>query len=146
MRIVDVKRETNETKIVLNLNPDGAGKVTVESGVPFFDHMLTAMAKHGGFDLTCTAKGDLHVDCHHTIEDIGIVLGEAVKQVMGEGGVYNGLPMRSSRWMNPLPPWYWTAAGEDTLSSPARSVTELSGPYPRIFSSISSTPCATVPA
>ena len=85
MRIVDVKRETKETKIVLKLNPDGAGKVMVESGIPFFDHMLTAMAKHGGFDLTCTAKGDLHVDCHHTIEDIGIVLGDAVKQVMGEG-------------------------------------------------------------
>jgi len=85
MRIVDVKRETKETKIVLNLNPDGSGKATVRSGVPFFDHMLSAMAKHGGFDLTCTAKGDLHVDCHHTIEDIGIVLGDAVKQVMGEG-------------------------------------------------------------
>ena len=57
MRIVDVNRETKETKIVLNLNPDGTGKVTVESGVPFFDHMLTSMGKHGGFDLTCTAKG-----------------------------------------------------------------------------------------
>jgi imidazoleglycerol phosphate dehydratase HisB len=85
MRIVDVKRETNETKIFVKLNPDGAGIVTVESGVPFFDHMLTAMAKHGGFDLSCTAKGDLQVDCHHTIEDIGIVLGDAVKQIMGDG-------------------------------------------------------------
>lgn len=85
MRIVDVKRETNETKIVVRLNPDGAGKVRVESGIPFFDHMLTALAKHGGFDLTCIAKGDLHVDCHHTIEDIGIVLGDAVRQAMGEG-------------------------------------------------------------
>jgi imidazoleglycerol-phosphate dehydratase len=85
MRIVDVKRETNETKIIVKLNPDGAGKVMVESGVPFFDHMLTAMAKHGGFDLTCNAKGDLQVDCHHTIEDIGIVLGDAIKQVMNDG-------------------------------------------------------------
>ncbi len=85
MRKAEVKRETSETKIVLILNPDGAGKVTVESGIPFFDHMLSAMAKHGGFDLTCTAKGDLHVDSHHTIEDIGIVLGDAVKQVMGDG-------------------------------------------------------------
>jgi imidazoleglycerol phosphate dehydratase HisB len=85
MRIVDVKRETNETKIFVKLSPDGAGIVAVESGVPFFDHMLTAMAKHGGFDLSCTAKGDLQVDCHHTIEDIGIVLGEAVKQLMGDG-------------------------------------------------------------
>ncbi len=85
MRNVTVKRETNETKIVLKLNPDGAGNVTVESGVPFFDHMLTAMAKHGGFDLACTAKGDIAVDCHHTIEDIGIVLGDAIKQVMADG-------------------------------------------------------------
>lgn len=85
MRIVEVKRETKETKIVIRLNPDGNGTVKVDSGVPFFDHMLTAMARHGGFDMTCTAKGDLHVDCHHTIEDIGIVLGDAVKQVIGEG-------------------------------------------------------------
>ena len=85
MRIVEVKRETHETKIALKLKADGTGKVTVESGVPFFDHMLSAMAKHGGFDLACTAKGDLSVDCHHTIEDIGIVLGDAVKQVMGDG-------------------------------------------------------------
>lgn len=85
MRSVEVKRETKETKIALKINPDGTGKVSVESGVPFFDHMLTALAKHGGFDLTCTAKGDLEVDCHHTIEDIGIVLGEAVRQVIGDG-------------------------------------------------------------
>jgi len=59
MRIVDVKRETHETKIALKLNPDGAGKVMVESGIPFFDHMLTAMAKNGGFELACTEKGDI---------------------------------------------------------------------------------------
>lgn len=85
MRIVEVKRATKETKIVLKINPDGKGNVSVDSGVPFFDHMLTSMARHGGFDFTCTAKGDLHVDCHHTVEDIGIVLGEAIKQVIGEG-------------------------------------------------------------
>ncbi len=85
MRVVEVKRATKETKIVIRINPDGKGVVSVESGVPFFDHMLTAMAKHGGFDFTCTAKGDLHVDCHHTIEDIGIVLGDSIKQVIGEG-------------------------------------------------------------
>ena len=85
MRVVEVKRATKETKIAIRINPDGKGDVNVESGVPFFDHMLTAMAKHGGFDLTCTATGDLHIDCHHTIEDIGIVLGDAIKQVIGEG-------------------------------------------------------------
>jgi imidazoleglycerol phosphate dehydratase HisB len=85
MRNVTVKRETKETNITIKLNPDGTGKVSVDSGVPFFDHMLTAMAKHGGFDFTCTAKGDLGVDCHHTVEDIGIVLGDAVKQAIGDG-------------------------------------------------------------
>jgi imidazoleglycerol-phosphate dehydratase len=85
MRNVTVKRETKETNILIKLNPDGTGKVSVDSGVPFFDHMLTAMAKHGGFDLTCIAKGDLGVDYHHTIEDIGIVLGDAVKQATGDG-------------------------------------------------------------
>jgi imidazoleglycerol-phosphate dehydratase len=85
LRNVTVNRETKETKITIKLNLDGTGKVSVESGVPFFDHMLTAMAKHGGFDFTCTAKGDLGVDCHHTVEDIGIVLGDAVKQAIGNG-------------------------------------------------------------
>jgi imidazoleglycerol phosphate dehydratase HisB len=85
MRNVTVKRETKETNIIITLNPEGTGKVSVDSGVPFFDHMLTAMAKHGGFDLSCTAKGDLGVDCHHTLEDIGIVLGDAVKGVIGDG-------------------------------------------------------------
>jgi imidazoleglycerol phosphate dehydratase HisB len=85
MRKVTVKRETKETNITITLNLDGTGKVSVDSGVPFLDHMLTAMAKHGGFDFTCTAKGDLGVDCHHTVEDIGIVLGDAVKQAIGDG-------------------------------------------------------------
>ncbi len=85
MRKVTVKRETKETNITITLNPDGTGKVSVDSGVPFLDHMLTAMAKHGGFDFSCIAKGDLGVDCHHTVEDIGIVLGDAVKQIIGDG-------------------------------------------------------------
>ncbi|MFA4861340.1 imidazoleglycerol-phosphate dehydratase HisB [Methanoregula sp.] len=85
MRIVELRRETKETNIAIRLDPDGSGNVTVDSGVPFFDHMLNAMAKHGGFDMTLTAKGDLHVDCHHTVEDVGIVLGDAIKQAIGEG-------------------------------------------------------------
>ncbi|HUH78655.1 MAG TPA: imidazoleglycerol-phosphate dehydratase HisB [Methanoregula sp.] len=85
MRKAEFARETKETVIRICLDPDGSGDVSVESGVPFFDHMLMAMAKHGGFDLTCAARGDLAVDSHHTIEDIGIVLGEAIKQVIGDG-------------------------------------------------------------
>ena len=85
MRVGEVKRTTKETKIAIRITPDGKGDVDITSGIPFFDHMLTAMVKHGGFDCTCTAKGDLNVDCHHTIEDIGIVLGDAIKQVIGVG-------------------------------------------------------------
>jgi len=85
MRKVTVKRETKETSITITVNADGTGKVSADSGVPFFDHMLNAMARHGGFDLVCTAKGDLGVDCHHTIEDTGIVLGDALKSVIGDG-------------------------------------------------------------
>ena len=85
MRTVEISRKTKETDIKILFDPDGSGKISVESGIPFFDHMLTAMAKHGGFDFTCTATGDLNVDCHHTIEDIGIVLGDATKQAIGNG-------------------------------------------------------------
>lgn len=85
MRKIKIVRTTKETSITLTLDPDGTGNVSVESGIPFFDHMLTAMTKHGGFDIACIAKGDLGVDCHHTIEDLGIVLGDAIKQSLGEG-------------------------------------------------------------
>jgi imidazoleglycerol-phosphate dehydratase len=85
MRNVEVSRETKETKIEMSLNPDGSGEISIETGIPFFDHMLSAMAKHGGFDLSCIAQGDLSVDSHHTIEDIGIVFGDSVKQVIGDG-------------------------------------------------------------
>ena len=82
---VALARETKETKIALAFDPEGTGNVAVETGIPFFDHMLTGMARHGGFDLTCTVTGDLGVDSHHTIEDTGIVLGDAIKQAIGEG-------------------------------------------------------------
>jgi imidazoleglycerol-phosphate dehydratase len=85
MRVTEMRRETKETDISIRLDPDGTGKVKADSGIPFFDHMLNAMARHGGFDLALAAKGDLHVDCHHTVEDIGIVLGDALKQAIGEG-------------------------------------------------------------
>ena len=85
MRNVTLARETGETKIALTLQPGQNGKISVETGIPFFDHMLTGLAKHGGFDLTCRATGDLGVDCHHTIEDVGIVIGDAVKQAIGDG-------------------------------------------------------------
>ncbi len=85
MRKVQLERTTKETDIRLALNIDGSGKGTVKTGIPFFDHMLHSMAKHGGFDLGCTVKGDLNVDCHHTVEDTGIVLGDAIRQAIDDG-------------------------------------------------------------
>lgn len=85
MKKVQVKRRTNETDIAINLTVDGAGRCAVKTGIPFFDHMLHALAKHGGFDLVCTVTGDLAVDCHHTIEDTGIALGDAIRQATGSG-------------------------------------------------------------
>ena len=82
MRCTEIKRETKETQIQLNLNIDGTGNFTGTSGIGFFDHMLTAFAVHGGFDINLQMKGDLEVDGHHSVEDVGIVLGQAFAQVV----------------------------------------------------------------
>ncbi len=83
-RIAKIARKTAETDITLSLAIDGAGKSKIDTGVPFFDHMLTLFAKHGLFDLDVRCKGDVEVDYHHTVEDVGIVLGEAFKQALGD--------------------------------------------------------------
>ncbi|MFM7617875.1 MAG: imidazoleglycerol-phosphate dehydratase HisB [Actinomycetes bacterium] len=77
-------RETAETTIDLDLVLDGTGTASAETGIPFFDHMLAQLGKHGGFDLTVRCVGDLEVDTHHTIEDVGIVLGESLKEALGD--------------------------------------------------------------
>ena len=82
-RLATVSRKTAETNIALTLALDGAGRAQVDTGVPFFDHMLTLFAKHGLFDLTLKAKGDVDVDYHHTVEDVGLVLGSAFKEALG---------------------------------------------------------------
>lgn len=79
-----VQRKTAETDISLTLNLDGSGKREIHTGVGFFDHMLSGFSRHGFFDLTVQAEGDLEVDCHHTIEDTGIVLGTAIREALGE--------------------------------------------------------------
>ncbi|HJJ48353.1 MAG TPA: imidazoleglycerol-phosphate dehydratase HisB [Methanocorpusculum sp.] len=84
MRKAEISRKTNETEIKLSFNPDKRGEVKISSGIPFLDHMLNSFAKHGGFSLTVEAKGDLEVDVHHTMEDIGIVLGDCIKEVIGD--------------------------------------------------------------
>lgn len=83
-RIASLERETKETQIKASLNVDGTGKAEIDTGVPFFDHMLTLFAAHGLFDLEVVAKGDVKVDYHHTVEDVGIVLGQLLKNAVGD--------------------------------------------------------------
>ena len=83
-RIGTITRNTKETQITLTINLDGSGKADISTGIGFFDHMLNSFARHGLFDLTVKATGDLEVDCHHTIEDVGIVLGQAIAQAVGD--------------------------------------------------------------
>ena len=78
-----INRKTNETDIRLSLAIDGTGKCTTDSGIGFFDHMINSFARHGLFDLELAVKGDLDVDGHHTVEDVGIVLGQAIKEAVG---------------------------------------------------------------
>lgn len=83
-RTASIERNTKETQIQLTINLDGTGKADISTGIPFFDHMLNLFARHGLFDLTIKANGDVDVDYHHTVEDVGIVLGTAIKKALGD--------------------------------------------------------------
>src|SRR4051794_16866841 len=83
-RIGRVERITKESKVLVEVDLDGTGQVEVSTGVPFYDHMLHALGKHSAFDLTVEASGDVQVDVHHTVEDVAIVLGQALRQALGE--------------------------------------------------------------
>ena len=83
-RTSKVKRSTKETEVEVNLNIDGKGESEIDSGIPFLDHMLSQLSRHGYFDIKLKAKGDIHIDYHHTVEDIGIVLGEAFAKALGD--------------------------------------------------------------
>ena len=88
-RIATVSRDTNETQITVSVNLDGEGRLRSDTGVPFLDHMLDQVARHGMVDLDIDAKGDLHIDDHHTVEDLGITLGQAFHQAIGDKrGIY----------------------------------------------------------
>jgi len=84
MRTAKIERKTKETDIKLTLNLDGKGQYSIDTSIPFLDHMLSLMCKHGIFDMKLKAKGDIEIDYHHTVEDIGIVFGKAVKQTLGD--------------------------------------------------------------
>jgi imidazoleglycerol-phosphate dehydratase len=83
-RTADLERKTKETGISIRLALDGGGRCDIQTGIPFFDHMLTLFCVHGFFDLTLKAQGDIAVDCHHTVEDVGLVLGDALNQALGD--------------------------------------------------------------
>lgn len=84
MRKSQLSRKTKETDIFIQLDLDGGGQAEISTGIGFLDHMLTALAVHSGMDLTVRAKGDLEVDCHHTVEDVGILLGQVLGQALGD--------------------------------------------------------------
>jgi imidazoleglycerol-phosphate dehydratase len=84
MRQAEVTRNTLETRICVKMNLDGTGKISLDTGVPFLDHMLEQVARHGMIDLDVSAKGDLHIDAHHTVEDSGITVGQAFAQAVGD--------------------------------------------------------------
>ena len=83
-RRAKVSRKTSEVEVTVDINLDGKGKFDIETGIPFFNHMLSQFAKHGYFDLTLKAKGDIEVDFHHTVEDVGLTLGEAFLKALGD--------------------------------------------------------------
>ena len=83
-RTADIHRKTKETDVSVKIDLDGSGKADLETGIGFFDHMLESLTKHSGIDLTVKTIGDLHVDMHHTVEDTGIVIGQAIKQALGD--------------------------------------------------------------
>lgn len=83
-RTASIERRTGETQVAIDINLDGQGAVRIDTGVGFLDHMLHLMARHGCFDLKALAKGDLHIDSHHTVEDVGLALGQALKQALGD--------------------------------------------------------------
>ncbi|MES9974498.1 imidazoleglycerol-phosphate dehydratase HisB [Candidatus Thiodiazotropha sp. LNASS1] len=88
-RTAQIERNTLETQITVSLNLDGTGEASFDTGVPFLDHMLDQVARHGLIDLSITAKGDLHIDAHHTVEDVGISLGQALAKAVGDKkGIY----------------------------------------------------------
>ena len=116
-RTARIERKTAETEIVVTVDVDGDGRAEVATGIGFFDHMLTLLAKHAAIDMTVEAKGDLHVDQHHTVEDVGIGLGQALRQALGDK---SGIRRYG----------HFTLPMEETLASVA---IDLSGRYYLVF-------------
>ncbi len=107
-RRAEIRRQTKETDIRVSLELEGRGLARVSTGLGFFDHMLTLLAFHGFFDLEVEAQGDLAVDGHHTVEDVGICLGRALSQALGERGDLVRYGHRFCPWTSPWCRWRWT--------------------------------------
>ena len=107
-RKVKIKRNTKETQISLELSLYGKGINKISTGIPFLDHMLELFSRHGFFDLNITAKGDIEIDYHHLVEDLGIALGQAFSQALGDkSGIKRATAFLSLRWMKLLSPLLW---------------------------------------
>ena len=138
-RSARVTRATKETDITVALAVDGTGKATIDTGVPFLDHMLDSFARHGFFDLTVQARGDVAVDQHHTVEDVGLALGQALREALGDylAGPNHVLPTGgSARFFSPLGTYHFvkrtsvvgaSAAALRRLAPAVQTLAELEG-------------------
>ena len=104
MREAEITRDTKETKISFKLNIDGSGQADISTGIAFLDHMLQLFARHGFFDLSIEAKGDIEVDYHHLVEDMGISMGQAVKEALSDKAGIRRYGSLSCQWMKLSPP------------------------------------------
>ena len=100
MRKARVERTTKESSVLVELNLDGSGQINVETGVPFFDHMMSQLGKHSGIDLTIKTKGDVEVDSHHTVEDTSLAFGQALREALGDKAGIRRLVMHLFQSMN----------------------------------------------
>ena len=115
-RVGRAQRATSESQISVVIDLDGTGRSDISTGLPFFDHMLTAFATHGSFDLTVQATGDVEVDAHHTVEDTAIVLGTALREAVGVRPAFAALAPSFCPWMRPWWKRWWIFLGAPILS------------------------------
>ena len=130
------ERKTKETEISVVLDLDGKGQAEVETGMPFFNHMLEIFTRHGLFDVKIKAKGDLEVDYHHTVEDVGLVLGQAFKEALGDKHGFVASARQAARWTRRWPRSWLTSAAvliSPTMSKSARGVGDFDTDLPHEF-------------
>jgi hypothetical protein len=127
-RCADVVRNTAETKIRVVLNLDGSGASRLSTGIGFFDHMLDQIARHGLIDLDIQVEGDLHIDGHHTVEDVGITLGQAVAKAVGDKKACAATATPTCRWTKPCHAWWWIFPAVQAFTCMCLSRPAWSGP------------------